>query len=100
MDINATWSAATGQLLCGSVSYVVTLSLPDGTTVNTTTTDNTAYTFTNLAPNTSYNVTVASRNNAGLGESRSDTVRTLSEFFFDVCVYSFTVLFCVQQVYV
>ena len=57
------WDPATSDLVCGPVSYDVTIS-PSGVMMRIT---DTSYNFTGLTPDTSYTVTVAGRNNAGVG---------------------------------
>ena len=53
--------------LCGPVSYDVTISPSDGVMMMRIT--DTSYNFTGLTTNNSYTVTVAGRNDAGVGES-------------------------------
>ena len=79
ITINATWEHATGNPVCGSVSYDVILSYPNGTIIIMTTTIETYYNFTGLMPDTSYTVTVAGRNDAGVGEPASVSRRTKGE---------------------
>ncbi|XP_065914929.1 adhesion G protein-coupled receptor L3-like [Dysidea avara] len=71
------WDHVTSDPVCGSVSYDVTISSSDGV-IMTVTTYGTSYSFTGLTPDTSYTVTVAGRNDAGVGESGILTVITLS----------------------
>jgi len=52
--------------VCGPVSYNVTISPSDGVMMRIT---NIFYNFTGLTPGTSYTVTVAGINMAGVGES-------------------------------
>ena len=53
--------------MCGPVSYDVTISPSDGVEMMRIT--NTSCNFTGLTPDNSYTVTVAGRNDAGVGES-------------------------------
>jgi len=81
LSINVTWDPATGNPLCGVISYDVMLSLSNGTIVMMTSTTFNFHTFSDLRSATNYTVTVASRNNAGVGESVRVTSRTRSEEF-------------------
>ena len=53
--------------VCGPVLYDVTISPSDGVVMMRIT--DTSYNFTGLTPDNSYTVTVAGRNDAGMGES-------------------------------
>jgi len=53
--------------ICGPLSYDVTILPSDGITVMRIT--DTSYNFTGLTPTNNYTVTVAGRNDAGMGES-------------------------------
>ena len=59
--------AASWDPLCGPVSYDVTISPSDGVVMMRIT--DTSYNFTGLTPDNSYTITVAGRNDAGVGES-------------------------------
>ena len=63
-DFSVSWDPVTGNPVCGPVSYDVTISSSDGVVMRTT---DTSYNFTGLMPNNSYTVTVAGRNDAGVG---------------------------------
>jgi len=69
------WSPPGSDPVCGPVSYDVTISPSDGRMMRIT---NTFYNFTGLRPGTSYTVTVAGINMAGVGESNMITVNTLN----------------------
>ena len=76
VNIVTTWSSVVGHPLCGDVSYDVMLSLPDGTLIMNTTIEDNFYIFTGLTPDNTYTVTVAGRNNAGVGVSSTFVTRT------------------------
>ena len=61
------WDPVTSDPVCGSVSYDVTISPSDGVVMMRIT--NSFYILTDLTPRTNYSVTVAGRNDAGVGES-------------------------------
>jgi len=65
----ASWDPITGDPLCGPVSYDVTISPSDGVMIVRIT--DTSYNFTGLTTDNSYTITVAGRNDAGVGESTS-----------------------------
>ena len=73
-DFTASWDPVTSDPVCGPVSYDVTISPSGGVTMMRIT--DISYNFTGLIPNISYTVTVAGRNNAGVGRSSSTTIRT------------------------
>jgi len=75
-DIALSWSPVTSNLLCGPVSYDVTISSSDGVMMVRTT--DTSYDFTGLTPDNSYIVTVTGRNDAGVGGSSIAAVNTPS----------------------
>ena len=79
--IRASWDPATSNPLCGSIVYETMLSLSNGTIVRMTGTTNKFQFFSGIhvRPATHYNVTVASRNYAGVGESRTISISTPSE---------------------
>ena len=62
------------------MSYDVTISPSDGVVMMRIT--DTFYNFTGLTPDNSYTVTVAGRNNAGVGESTRLTVKSLPNSMF------------------
>jgi len=68
LSILASWDPVSSDPVCGPVSYNVTISPSDGVMMMRVT--NTSYNITGLRPDNSYIVTVAGRNDAGLGESR------------------------------
>jgi len=72
LSIIASWDPVTSDPLCGPVSYDVTISPSDGVMMMRIT--DTSYNFTRLTPDNSYTVTVAGRNDGGVGESASVTV--------------------------
>jgi len=67
LSIFALWDNVTSDQVCGSVSYNVTITAPDKTTMEEIITENN-YTIERLLSNTSYSVTVAGINDAGRGE--------------------------------
>jgi len=81
-DFTLSWDPVTSDLVCGPVSYDVTISSSDGVMMMRIT--DTSYNFTGLIPDNSYAVTVAGRNDAGVGESIVTSIRTLrnSKFTF------------------
>ena len=93
LSIRATWDPATvGDPLCGDIYYDVMLSLSNGTIlIMRSTTHIKFYFFSNVhpvRPSTHYNVTVASRNYAGVGESRSISISTPFSELLLYCVYA------------
>ena len=79
LSIRTIWDPATGNPLCGDISYDVMLSLSNGTIIMVTSTTNNFYTFSDSTPATDYYVTVAGRNNAGVGESVRVDITSQSE---------------------
>ena len=61
------WDPVTSDPVCGPVSYDITISPSDGVVMMRIT--DTSYNFTGLTPDNNYTVTVAGRNDAGVGES-------------------------------
>ena len=56
------------------------LLLSNGTVIVNETFEGNSYNFTGLTPDTNYSVTVAGRNNAGVGVSNSTVIKTPSEW--------------------
>ena len=74
-DFTVSWSPVYSNPGCGPVSYDVTISPSDGVMVMRIT--DTFYNITGLTPDNNYTVTVAGRNDAGVGiSSGAITVRT------------------------
>ena len=61
------WDQVTSNSICGPVSYDVTVLPSDGVAMMRIT--DTSYMYTNLKSDNNYTVTVAGRNNAGVGNS-------------------------------
>jgi len=61
------WDPVSSDPVCGPVSYNVTISPSDGVVMMRIT--DTFYNFTGLTLDNNYTVTVAGRNDAGVGES-------------------------------
>ena len=76
-DFTASWDPVTSDPVCGPVSYDVTISSSNGVMMMRIT--DTSYNFTGLIPDSSYTVTVAGINNAGVGRSSSTTIRTFQD---------------------
>jgi len=72
------WDPVTSDLVCGPVSYDVTISPFDGALIMRIT--DTSNKFTGLTPDNSYTVTVTGRNNAGVGRSFSSIVSVEGDF--------------------
>ena len=66
MSTIISWDPVTSDPVCGPVSYDVTISPFDGVVMMKI--NDTSYNFTGLTPDNSYTVTVAGRNDAGVGE--------------------------------
>ena len=60
------WTPSSGDPVCGSISYLVTISPSDGVIMMI---NDTSYNFTALTPGTDYTVTVAAINMTGVGEA-------------------------------
>ena len=75
-DITISWAPVSSDLVCGPVSYNVTISPSDG--MMTMRITDTSYNFTGLTSDNNYTVTVAGRNRAGIGESSVHVVSTVS----------------------
>jgi len=73
-DVSISWNPVTSDPVCGPVSYDVTISPSDGVMMMRIT--DTSYNITGLTAENSYAITVASRNNAGVGESSVRVVNT------------------------
>ena len=71
-DFTISWDLFTSDPVCEPVSYDVTISPYDGVMMMRIT--DTSYNFTGLTPDNSYTVTVAGRNDAGVGESTNVVV--------------------------
>ena len=65
MSIIALWNPVTSDPVCGPVSYDVAISPSDGVVMRRIA--GTTYSFTELTPYTVYSITVAGRNEAGVG---------------------------------
>lgn len=76
-DVTISWNPVTSDPVCGPVSYDVTISPSDGVMMMRIT--DTSYNITGLTPDNSYTVTVAGRNDAGVGESSLTNVTTLTD---------------------
>ena len=74
LSIITSWDPVSSHPVCEPLSYDVTISPSDGVMMMRIT--DTSYNFTGLTLNTYYTVTVAGRNNAGVGESVSVTVNS------------------------
>ena len=73
LSIIVSWDPVSSHL-CEPVSYDATISPSDGVMMMRIT--ETSYNITGLTPDSSYTVTVAGRNDAGVGESASVTVNS------------------------
>ena len=65
--VTISWDPVTSDPVCGPVSYDMIISSSDAVMMIRIT--DTAYNFTGLTPDKSYTVTVAGRNDAGVGEA-------------------------------
>ena len=61
-------------MVCGPVSYIVTIS-SDGMMMMNKTSNNFTF-FTRLTPGTDYTVSIESSNMAGSGQAYTETIRT------------------------
>ena len=68
------WNSVTSNQACGELFYDVTISSSDGVVLMMDTTIQTSYNFTGLTPDNSYTVTVAGRNDAGMGQISNTSV--------------------------
>ena len=75
-DVTISWDHVTSDPTCGPVSYDVTISSSESGGVMMMRITDTSYNFTELTPDNSYTVTVAGRNNVGVGESSVRVVNT------------------------
>lgn len=66
------WTAPSGDPVCGLISYSVTISPSDGVMIMGI--NETYYDITGLTPATSYNITIISSNMAGIVESNDMTI--------------------------
>jgi len=66
--LNASWKV-TANIMCGTVSFDVKLSLCEGAVQRDSTANLAFYNFTELRACSCYNVSVAARNDAGVGEA-------------------------------
>ena len=66
-NVIVSWDPSISDPVCGPLSYNVMISPFDGVTMMIIT--NTTYNFTTLTPGTTYTVTVAANNMAGVGQS-------------------------------
>ena len=74
VNFSISWNDVTSDLVCGSLLYDVTISPSDGVTMMRIT--DTSYRFAGLLNATIYIVTVAGRNDAGVGEPNMTIVTT------------------------
>jgi len=72
------WNPFISDIVCGPVSYDVTISSSDGVMMMRIT--DTSYNFTGLTPDNSYTVTVTGGNNAGAGRPFSGVVSVEGNF--------------------
>ena len=75
-EIMLSWNVTSDLMACGPVYYNVIIS-PDGMMSMVNTTD-TYYHFTELTPETDYNISIQPSNSAGSGQAYTETVRTSS----------------------
>ena len=68
MNITFTWNSVNSDPVCGSVLYEVTVSPPNSVVLFT---NETSYFFDIFRYNTRYHITVAGRNDAGIGGHRA-----------------------------
>ena len=79
LNFTASWDPVTNDLVCGGpLSYDVRISPSSGVMMMRIT--DTSYNFTGLTSDSIYTVTVAGRNNIGVGESASVMVSFAGDF--------------------
>ena len=72
------WSKASGDPVCGSVWYTITILTEGGMLIITDNTTMTNYNVTGLNDNTVYHVSVTASNNAGSSRSSTANVSTMT----------------------
>ena len=83
-EITIKWSATTTLYCTKTLQYYVSISLHNGTTVNSSSTENLQVTFSQLDNGTFYQVTILAANEIGNGTATTINVTTAYQGLFIV----------------